>query len=97
MGLQINIAQAGGLAGLSSVGLKKIWLVIINYYKKNMMILIETLASLCLKVYCGVNAPYLRVHFIGSKSWDVKRRVWCMSKFLSSTLENCVSFFFKLS
>ncbi|CAF2128990.1 unnamed protein product [Brassica rapa] len=65
-----NIAQAGGLACLSPVGLKEIRSVI-NYYKENRKILMETLASLGLTVYGGVNAPYLWVHFRGSKSWDV--------------------------
>ncbi|CAN8257977.1 unnamed protein product [Cochlearia groenlandica] len=65
-----NIAQAGGLACLSSSGLKEIQSVI-NYYKENRKILMETLVSLGLTVYGGVNAPYLWVHFKGSKSWDV--------------------------
>ncbi|WZZ43506.1 hypothetical protein YC2023_039765 [Brassica napus] len=65
-----NIAQAGGLACLSPVGLKEIRSVI-NYYKENRKILMETLASLGLTVYGGINAPYLWVHFKGSKSWDV--------------------------
>ncbi|VVA99170.1 unnamed protein product [Arabis nemorensis] len=65
-----NIAQAGGLACLSSAGLKEIRSVI-NYYKENRKILMETLVSLGLTVYGGVNAPYLWVHFRGSKSWDV--------------------------
>ncbi|CAA0360781.1 unnamed protein product [Arabidopsis thaliana] len=65
-----NIAQAGGLACLSSGGLKEIRSVN-NYYKENRKILMDTLVSLGLKVYGGVNAPYLWVHFKGSKSWDV--------------------------
>ncbi|KFK39949.1 hypothetical protein AALP_AA3G310300 [Arabis alpina] len=40
-----NIAQAGGLACLSSVGLKEIRSVL-NYYKENRKILMETLVSL---------------------------------------------------
>uniref|UniRef100_A0A1J3E950 Aminotransferase ALD1 n=1 Tax=Noccaea caerulescens TaxID=107243 RepID=A0A1J3E950_NOCCA len=65
-----NIVQAGGLACLSSVGLKEIRSVI-NYYKENRKILMETLVRLGLTVYGGVNAPYMWVHFKGSKSWDV--------------------------
>ncbi|XP_022763748.1 aminotransferase ALD1, chloroplastic-like isoform X2 [Durio zibethinus] len=65
-----NIAQAGGLACLSSEGFQAIHSVI-DYYKENAKILVETFASLGLKVYGGVNAPYVWVHFPGSNSWSV--------------------------
>lgn len=33
--------------------------------------LVDTFTSFKLKVYGGRNAPYLWVHFPGSKSWDI--------------------------
>ncbi|XP_022725311.1 aminotransferase ALD1, chloroplastic-like [Durio zibethinus] len=65
-----NIAQAGGLACLSSEGFQAIRSVI-DYYKENANILVDTFASLGLNVYGGVNAPYVWVHFPGSKSWSI--------------------------
>ncbi|XVE93094.1 hypothetical protein REPUB_Repub01dG0160400 [Reevesia pubescens] len=65
-----NIAQAGGLACLSTEGFQAICSVI-DYYKENAKILVDTFASVGLKVYGGVNAPYVWVHFPGSKSWNV--------------------------
>ncbi|XWS63178.1 hypothetical protein CRYUN_Cryun06bG0073500 [Craigia yunnanensis] len=65
-----NIAQAGGLACLSSDGFQAIRSVI-DYYKENAKIMVDTLASLGLNVYGGANAPYVWVHFPGSKSWNV--------------------------
>ncbi|XWS68326.1 hypothetical protein CRYUN_Cryun04dG0080700 [Craigia yunnanensis] len=65
-----NIAQAGGLACLSSEGFQAIRSVI-DHYKENAKILVDTFASLGLNVYGGVNAPYVWVHFPGSKSWNV--------------------------
>ncbi|GMJ12941.1 eds two suppressor 5, AGD2-like defense response protein 1 [Hibiscus trionum] len=65
-----NIAQAGGLACLSPEGFQAIRAVI-DYYKENARILVDTFASLGLEVYGGVNAPYVWVHFPGSKSWNV--------------------------
>jgi LL-diaminopimelate aminotransferase len=44
---------------------------IIKCYKENAKILRDTFSSLGLKVYGGENAPYLWVHFPGSKSWDI--------------------------
>lgn len=44
--------------------------VLIDYYKENAKILVDTFASLGLEVYGGVNAPYVWVHFPGSKSWN---------------------------
>lgn len=44
---------------------------LVDYYKANAEILLETFKSLGLKAYGGVNAPYLWVHFPGTSSWDV--------------------------
>ncbi|KAL8097519.1 aminotransferase ALD1, chloroplastic-like [Apium graveolens] len=65
-----SIAQAGGLACLSSDGLKAIYSVV-DYYKENANVLLNTFASMGLKAYGGVNAPYVWVNFPGLKSWDV--------------------------
>ncbi|KAL6964308.1 aldolase [Sarracenia purpurea var. burkii] len=65
-----NIAQAGGLECLSPEGLKAMFSTI-DHYKENAQILLNTFASLGLKAYGGVNAPYIWVHFPGSRSWDV--------------------------
>ncbi|XP_010269148.1 PREDICTED: aminotransferase ALD1-like [Nelumbo nucifera] len=65
-----SIAQAGGLACLSPEGLMAIRQVI-DYYKENAKILIDTFELLGLKAYGGKNAPYIWVHFPGSRSWDV--------------------------
>ncbi|XP_058084827.1 probable LL-diaminopimelate aminotransferase, chloroplastic [Magnolia sinica] len=65
-----NIAQAGGLACLSSEGFMALRRVI-AFYKENAEILAETFSSLGLKVYGGKNAPYIWVHFPGRRSWDV--------------------------
>ncbi|KAM5574785.1 aminotransferase ALD1, chloroplastic [Rosa sericea] len=65
-----NIAQAGGLACLSPVGLQAVHSMV-DYYMENAEILVETFASLGYQVYGGANAPYIWVHFPGSSSWDV--------------------------
>ncbi|KAK6121472.1 hypothetical protein DH2020_044788 [Rehmannia glutinosa] len=65
-----RIAQAGGLASLSKEGFKAV-ISLVDYYKENAEILLETFKSLGLRAYGGVNAPYLWVHFPGSNSWDV--------------------------
>ncbi|XP_038708837.1 aminotransferase ALD1, chloroplastic isoform X2 [Tripterygium wilfordii] len=65
-----NIAQAGGLACLSSEGLMAVRATV-DYYKENAKILADTFASLGLKAYGGKNAPYLWVHFPGFDSWEV--------------------------
>lgn len=65
-----NIAQAGGLECLSSKGLEAVRSVV-DYYKENTKILVDTLTSLGIKVYGGINAPYVWAHFPGRKSWDV--------------------------
>ncbi|XP_059433493.1 LL-diaminopimelate aminotransferase, chloroplastic-like [Corylus avellana] len=65
-----NIAQAGGLACLSPEGLKAMHEVI-DFYKENTNIIVETFNSLGFNVYGGKNAPYVWVHFPGRSSWDV--------------------------
>lgn len=46
-------------------------LSVVDYYKENAKILVETFTSMGLRVYGGINAPYVWVHFPGSKSWDI--------------------------
>ncbi|CDP20457.1 unnamed protein product [Coffea canephora] len=65
-----NGAQAGGLACLSTEGLAAVHTTI-DHYKENARILVDSFTSLGLRVYGRVNAPYIWVHFPGSKSWDV--------------------------
>ncbi|KAJ4775178.1 LL-diaminopimelate aminotransferase [Rhynchospora pubera] len=65
-----NIAQAGGLACLSPVGLKAMQSTI-NFYKENTQIIMDTFTKLGFDVYGGKNAPYVWVHFPGRSSWDV--------------------------
>lgn len=65
-----NVAQAGGLACLSPEGLTAVYSAV-DHYKENARILVDSFTSLGLRVYGGVNAPYVWVHFPGSKSWDV--------------------------
>lgn len=65
-----NISQAGGLACLSPEGLKAMRDVI-DFYKENTEIIMDTFNSLGFNVYGGKNAPYVWVHFPGQSSWDV--------------------------
>ncbi|CAI9096380.1 OLC1v1032510C1 [Oldenlandia corymbosa var. corymbosa] len=65
-----NIAQAGGLACLSPDGLKAMSQMV-GFYKENTGIITETFNDLGFKVYRGVNAPYVWVHFPGRSSWEV--------------------------
>lgn len=44
---------------------------VLDYYKENAKILVDGFSSLGWKVYGGKNAPYVWVHFPGSRSWDV--------------------------
>ncbi|XP_024027966.1 aminotransferase ALD1, chloroplastic [Morus notabilis] len=69
-----SIAQAGGLACLSFEGFAAVQSVL-DYYMENAKILVETFASLGLKAYGGRNAPYIWVHFPGSKSWEVFSKI----------------------
>ncbi|XP_055835755.1 aminotransferase ALD1, chloroplastic isoform X1 [Solanum dulcamara] len=72
-----NIAQAGGLACLSPEGFKEV-MCMVDYYKENAKILVDTFTSLGLRVCGGSNAPYVWVHFPGSKSWNVFN--WILDK-----------------
>ncbi|KAM7251057.1 hypothetical protein ACFE04_022940 [Oxalis oulophora] len=65
-----NIAQAGALSCLSQEGIEAMNDVI-NFYKENTKLIVETFNSLGFKVYGGTNAPYVWVHFPGQSSWDV--------------------------
>ncbi|KAL3504628.1 hypothetical protein ACH5RR_034469 [Cinchona calisaya] len=65
-----NIAQAGGLACLSPEGIKAMQDVV-GFYKENTRIIMDTFHSLGFKVYGGINAPYVWVHFPGQSSWEV--------------------------
>eukprot|EP00252_Welwitschia_mirabilis_P017425 TRINITY_DN38638_c0_g1_i1.p1 TRINITY_DN38638_c0_g1~~TRINITY_DN38638_c0_g1_i1.p1 ORF type:complete len:469 (-),score=98.16 TRINITY_DN38638_c0_g1_i1:244-1650(-) len=65
-----NIAQAGGMACLSPEGFKAM-LEVVEFYKENTRIIVETFTSLGFEVHGGRNAPYVWVRFPGSKSWDI--------------------------
>ncbi|MCD7466241.1 aldolase [Datura stramonium] len=65
-----NIAQAGGLACLSREGFK------VDYYRENAKILVDTFIAGV--KFMGSNAPYVWVHFPGSRSWDVFN--WILDK-----------------
>uniref|UniRef100_A0A2N9IHM2 Aminotransferase class I/classII large domain-containing protein n=1 Tax=Fagus sylvatica TaxID=28930 RepID=A0A2N9IHM2_FAGSY len=65
-----SVAQAGGLACLSTEAYRALTTVV-DYYKGNAEIIVDAFASLGLKVYGGKNAPYVWVHFPGMSSWDV--------------------------
>ncbi|KAK9290673.1 hypothetical protein L1049_008846 [Liquidambar formosana] len=70
-----NIPQAGGLACLSPEGLKAMYGVI-DFYKENTNIIMDTFTSLGFNVYGGKNAPYVWVHFL------VEARGMCSVRFL---------------
>ncbi|KAH7421320.1 hypothetical protein KP509_13G050800 [Ceratopteris richardii] len=65
-----NIAQAGGLACLSTEGWKAMNEVV-DFYKENTRILVDTFKSLGFNTFGGTNAPYVWVQFPGRNSWDV--------------------------
>lgn len=65
-----NIAQAGGFAVLEERGLEEVN-KLTKFYLENAAIIKEALMSLGHKVFGGVNAPYLWVHFKGKNSWSV--------------------------
>lgn len=44
---------------------------VVNFYKENTKILVETFTSLGFDTYGGRNAPYVWVRFPGRSSWDV--------------------------
>ena len=47
----------------------------VDNYMENARILVDALTSLGLTVYGGKNAPYVWVHFPGSKSWNVSAEI----------------------
>ncbi|KAE8077365.1 hypothetical protein FH972_015936 [Carpinus fangiana] len=67
-----SVVQAGGLACLSKEGYRALSRVV-DYYRGNAEIIVDTFASLGLnlKVYGGRNAPYVWVRFPGYSSWDI--------------------------
>ncbi|KAL8159963.1 hypothetical protein V2J09_001500 [Rumex salicifolius] len=65
-----SIAQAGGLACLSSPASQELKRII-EYYLENAQILAKSLSSLGWEVHGGKNAPYVWVHFPKRSSWDV--------------------------
>jgi LL-diaminopimelate aminotransferase len=65
-----NIVQEGGLAVLTDEGQKECK-GLVDYYMENARTIKTALEKLGLKVYGGVNAPYLWVKLPnGMKSWD---------------------------
>ena len=65
-----NIAQEGGLAALTEEGLQENQ-GIIEYYMENARIIHSALSEMSLKVYGGINAPYLWVKTPNNmKSWE---------------------------
>jgi len=65
-----NIVQEGGLAALTQRGQKECKETI-DYYMENARIIREGFSSIGLKVFGGVNAPYLWVKTPkGAKSWE---------------------------
>ncbi|EOY16111.1 AGD2-like defense response protein 1 [Theobroma cacao] len=65
-----NIAQAGGLACLSTDGYQALRNVI-DHYMENANIIVDAFSSLGSNVYGGTNAPYIWAHFPGLSSWNV--------------------------
>lgn len=69
-----NIVQAGGMACLDPEGMTEIR-GLISYYMENAAILRTTMTELGFKVYGGVDAPYIWVHFPNQNSWDVFSKI----------------------
>ncbi|XP_062162650.1 probable LL-diaminopimelate aminotransferase, chloroplastic isoform X2 [Alnus glutinosa] len=69
-----SVAQAGGLACLSEEGYRALSGVV-DYYRGNAEIIVDTFSSLGLKVNGGRNAPYVWVRFPGYSSWDIFREI----------------------
>ncbi|KAH7424879.1 hypothetical protein KP509_11G029400 [Ceratopteris richardii] len=65
-----SIAQAGGLAALSSESFKDV-LKIIEHYKENARILLKAFASYGLEAFGGRNSPYIWLKIAGKSSEDV--------------------------
>lgn len=65
-----NIAQEGGLAILSEAGQRECQ-ALVRYYMNNARIIREGLSGMGLKVFGGVNAPYIWMRTPGAmSSWD---------------------------
>lgn len=47
----------------------------VDYYRGNAEIIVDTFSSLGLKVNGGRNAPYVWVRFPGYSSWDIFREI----------------------
>ena len=65
-----NIAQEGGMAVLGDEGLKHVRKTV-DFYLENVRLIKEHLLKERVEVYGGEHAPYLWVHFLGRKSWDL--------------------------
>lgn len=68
------ISQYGGIAVLDEANKNEIE-KLIGFYLENAAIIREVLENKGFKVYGGVNAPYLWVHFPGRKSWEVFQEI----------------------
>ncbi|CAN6290351.1 unnamed protein product [Urochloa humidicola] len=66
-----SVAQAGGVACLSSEEGRDAVRRVVGVYKENARVLVETFASLGKEVYGGHDSPYVWVRFPGRRSWDV--------------------------
>ncbi|CAD6202478.1 unnamed protein product [Miscanthus lutarioriparius] len=65
------VAQAGGLACLSTEEGRDAVRRVVGVYKDNARVLVDTFASLGKEVYGGTDSPYVWVRFPGHRSWDV--------------------------
>jgi len=65
-----GIIQRGGIAALEDEGWTKS-LEVISEYQSNIQRLAQGFKKLGKKVYGGINAPYLWIHYPGRDSWEV--------------------------
>ncbi|EEC74679.1 hypothetical protein OsI_10370 [Oryza sativa Indica Group] len=66
-----GIAQAGGVACLSTEEGRGAVARVVGVYRENARVLVETFRSLGKEVHGGGDAPYVWVRFPGRRSWDV--------------------------
>lgn len=66
-----SVAQAGGLACLSTEEGRDAVRRVVAVYKENARVLVDTFASLGKEVYGGTDSPYVWVRFPGRRSWDM--------------------------
>ncbi|KAJ1298387.1 hypothetical protein BS78_01G449000 [Paspalum vaginatum] len=66
-----SVAQAGGLACLATEEGRSAVRAVVDVYKENARLLVDTFASLGKEVYGGADSPYVWVRFPGRRSWDV--------------------------